>query len=143
MALPTGVTFVTNIKGAKGDTGSLAFATAETIDWTESPNVTMVGPESARGAHFEIPLPMPGPELLQVRDDAVAARDQAEVFSATTVELQDTGIAQAINTPGSDTQTQLNATIDGAVTPVRKRTQTAVRRENRGAITPFTLPAGF
>lgn len=111
MALPAGVTYVTNIKGDKGHTGSLAFATAETAPWTEGPGVEMVGPESSRGAHFRIPLPMPGPELIQVRDDAVAARDQAEVFSATTVELQDVAVAALIDTPGSETQTQLNATI--------------------------------
>lgn len=53
-------------------------------------------------------VPDISPEMQQLLDDTEAARDQAEVFSATTVELQDTAIAQAINTQGSETQTQLN-----------------------------------
>ena len=71
MALPAGVTQLGTFKGAKGDTGSLAFATAETIPWTEDPTVTMVGPAAARGAHFQIPLPLPGPETVN-NDEATA-----------------------------------------------------------------------
>lgn len=103
MALPAGVAFVTNIKGPKGPTGSLAFATAETAPWNEGPDVIMVGPEENRGAHFKIPLPMPGPELLAVRDEAVAARDQAEMFAAGTGELQDAAVATLLATDGYTT----------------------------------------
>jgi hypothetical protein len=69
MALPVGVTRLGSFKGGKGDTGSLAFATAEKVGWNEEPVVTMVGPESARGAHFEIPLPLPTPDTVN-NDDA-------------------------------------------------------------------------
>lgn len=69
MALPAGVTKLGSFKGAKGDTGTIAFATAETIPWTATPEVEMVGPESNRGAHFRIPLPLPGPETVN-NDDA-------------------------------------------------------------------------
>lgn len=115
MALPAGVTKITNIKGDKGLTGSLAFATAETIPWTETPTVEMVGPESNRGAHFGIPLPLPAPELYAVRDEAVEARDQAEVFAAATVELQDEAIEHVVGTEDSKTRTKLNATFVTAV----------------------------
>lgn len=58
--------------GEKGDTGSLAFATAEKVTWTENPTVSMIGPESARGAHFKIPIPIPTPEAVN-NDTATAA----------------------------------------------------------------------
>lgn len=48
-------------------------------------------------------------------DRAEDARDQAEVFAAGTVTLQDTAVAQLIDTPGSETQTQLKATIGGEI----------------------------
>lgn len=61
MPLPLGVKQLGTFQGGKGDTGSLAFATAETVPWTEPVSVQMVGPESARGAHFKIPMPLPSP----------------------------------------------------------------------------------
>lgn len=72
MALPAGVTKLGQFKGSKGDTGSLAFATAEKVGWNENPDVEMVGPESNRGAHFKIPIPLPTPEAVN-NDDATEA----------------------------------------------------------------------
>jgi len=72
MALPAGVQKLGEFKGAKGDTGSLAFATAETVPWSEGADVQMVGPQSARGAHFKIPMALPTPETVN-NDEATAA----------------------------------------------------------------------
>lgn len=79
MALPSGVTFVTNIKGdkgAKGDTGSLAFITAESVPADQPARVEMVGPESNRGAHLDIPRGLPGVNALPA-DGAVGTYIQA------------------------------------------------------------------
>lgn len=67
MTLPAGVTKLGSFKGAKGDkgnTGSIAFATAKKVSWTENPTVMMIGPESNRGAAFTIPMPLPSPETV-------------------------------------------------------------------------------
>lgn len=72
MALPAGVTQLGTFKGAKGDTGSLAFAEAELVPWDEGAQVDMIGPESARGARFKIPMPLPSPEAVN-NDDATEA----------------------------------------------------------------------
>lgn len=50
-------------------------------------------------------------DAVQAAIDAEGYRDEAEVFSATSVELQDAAVAALIDTPGSETQTQLNATF--------------------------------
>lgn len=74
MALPVGVTQLGAFKGAKGDkglTGSLAFATAETVPADQPASVEMVGPESNRGAHFEIPRGLPGVNAV-ANDEATA-----------------------------------------------------------------------
>ncbi|MEJ6554013.1 M14 family metallopeptidase [Microbacterium esteraromaticum] len=61
--LPVGVKKLGSFKGDKGnkgDTGSLAFATAESVPANEAATVEMVGPESNRGAHFKVPRGLPG-----------------------------------------------------------------------------------
>lgn len=72
MGLPFGLSPIAYIKGDKGNTGSLAFATAETVPWSQGASVDMVGPESARGAHFKIPMSLPTPETVN-NDEATAA----------------------------------------------------------------------
>ncbi len=67
MALPAGVVQLGAFKGRKGDkgeTGVLAFMTAEKVPWTEAPDVEMVGPEGMRGAHIKVPVPLPTPEAV-------------------------------------------------------------------------------
>lgn len=105
MALPAGVSLITNIKG---DTGTIDYGTAETVDWTQGPSVEMLGDPAHRGVHFKIPIPVPGPELLSMRDEtvtarngAVDARDQAEVFSATMQTLQDAAVESILADPDS------------------------------------------
>lgn len=72
MPLPAGRKAMFNFKGPRGATGSLAFATAEKVPWTAEPKITMVGPASNRGAHFELPIPLPTPEAVN-NDDATEA----------------------------------------------------------------------
>lgn len=50
-------------------------------------------------------------DAIQAAIDAEGYRDEAEAFAADTVELQDAAVAALIDTPGSATQTQLNATF--------------------------------
>lgn len=75
MALPAGVTRLGSFKGKdgdKGDTGSLAYADGELVGWNEGFDVTMVGPESNRGAYFKVPMPLPTPATVN-NDDATEA----------------------------------------------------------------------
>lgn len=94
MALPAGVKQMGTFQGGKGDTGSLAFATAEKVPWTAEPKVTMVGPESNRGAHFELPLPLPGPETVS-NDDA----NEALLLNPTKTQAAVVGLIGGATTP--------------------------------------------
>lgn len=103
MALPAGVTKLGSFrggKGDKGDTGSLAYATAETIPAGESASVTMIGPESNRGAHFQVPRGLPGANAVE-NDAAVAeyvAGEDTQVHGALAAKL---GVLNA-RTAGAD-----------------------------------------
>lgn len=72
MALPAGLNAMGTLKGAKGDTGTISYATAETIPAGAAPSVEMVGTEAERGAHFKIPAGAPGVNAVE-NDTAVAA----------------------------------------------------------------------
>lgn len=85
MALPAGVAQLGTFKGEKGDTGSLAFATAESVPAGDVAAVEMIGPESNRGAHFKIPRGLPG--VNAVANDAAMAALVGAVDSDTRLAL--------------------------------------------------------
>lgn len=87
MALPAGVARLGTFKGDKGDTGTIAFATAETVPADQPAEVEMVGPPENRGLHMKMPRGLPG-------FDAVPT---------------DEGIATLIAAADSQTSTALNA----------------------------------
>lgn len=63
MALPVGVARLGAFKGKdgdKGDTGTLAYAEAQTVPADQPATVEMIGPQSNRGAKFFIPRGLPG-----------------------------------------------------------------------------------
>lgn len=75
-----GVTHVANIKGAKGDkgnTGVLAYVTAETVPADQPASAAMVGPEDNRGAHIQVPRGLPGLNAVPT-DEAVSVMLGAE-----------------------------------------------------------------
>lgn len=60
MALPVDLEAMGSFKGPQGNTGTLAFATAESVPANANAEVEMVGPEENRGAHFKMPRGLPG-----------------------------------------------------------------------------------
>lgn len=72
MALPAGVIQLGTFQGAKGDTGTLAFATAQSVPADQDASVVMIGPQSDRGAHFKVPRGLPGLNAVPT-DEAIAA----------------------------------------------------------------------
>lgn len=72
MALPAGVTLVTNIKGDPGPAGTLDFVTVDTVPAGTPASVEMVSTATQKGAHFSIPEGLPGPDAVAT-DTAVAA----------------------------------------------------------------------
>lgn len=85
MTLPAGVTWVTNIKGVKGDTGTFAFFTAESIPADQEASAVMVGPPENRGVHVKVPRGLPGANA--VENDAAFATYVAAVDSDTRAAL--------------------------------------------------------
>ncbi len=87
MALPAGVTQLGTFKGAKGDkglTGTLAYATVETVPADQPASVEMIGPENNRGAHFRVSRGLPGPGAIE-NDEAIATyigADDSETATA-------------------------------------------------------------
>lgn len=84
MALPPGVTYVTNIRGSagadgapgergpKGETGTISHADVELLPAGSPASVSMVGPLSDRGVLFRLPAGMPGADAVPAME-AVAA----------------------------------------------------------------------
>ena len=94
MALPVGVTLVTNIKGPKGDTGTIDFATADTLPAGSPATVQMVTAGGQTGLHLGIPQGVGGM-------DSVPA---------------DVGVANYLSTPGTETrEAALDAFVNGLV----------------------------
>jgi len=94
MALPADVKQLGTFQGAKGDkglTGTIAYATAETIPADQPADAEMIGPESNRGAHFQIPRGLPGVNAL--------ANDEA---TATYISAEDSDTAAALRAAYSD-----------------------------------------
>ena len=86
MGLPIGGRGLGRAKGNKGDTGTIAYATAETVPSDQPASVEMVGPASNRGAHFKVPR---GLSALTSSDDAALAAIVAAAETATGQALRD------------------------------------------------------
>ncbi|MEJ1087067.1 hypothetical protein WDU99_01905 [Microbacterium sp. Mu-80] len=88
MVLPVGVAKLGTFQGDKGNTGTIAYATAESIPFDQQATAEMVGPESNRGAHFRVPRGEPGlPGGNAIENDAAVAAYVATPTSATHQQL--------------------------------------------------------
>lgn len=136
MALPAGVTRLGTFKGDKGetgDTGTLAFATAESVPAGDSAAVEMLGPVSNRGAHFKIPRGLPGVNAVPA-DEAVAQYLDA-TDSATGIAFRDMlrEISQSVNA------SQFGAIGDGVVDDTAALNAAIVATPDGGRL---IIPAG-
>lgn len=95
---------------AAENSGNLASATVTTLAPGATATVELSGPLNARVAAFGIPAGLDGSNVLPT----------------------DTAIAQAISTPGSATQTQLNATFGGIIPTFPTITEAEVALGNGG-----------
>lgn len=118
--LPAGVTPVTNIKGddgERGPTGTLAYATAESVAAGDPVEVQMVGPEDDRGAHFKIPRGLPGVNAVE----------------------NDAAVSTYITVPESDTRKQLNVALLAENAVAFKGKKLWVCTDSFGTTAPYSL----
>lgn len=122
MALPAGVTLVTNIKGDTGPAGTFADVTATEVAAGSDITPTITGPEDARVLHLRIPAGLPGPGGVPA-DEAVAAYlasatsdTRAAVYALLGwVPLASVAAAEAAQVDASVTALALSGFSDGGV----------------------------
>lgn len=98
MALPAGVAKLGSFqggKGDKGDTGTIAYATAETVPADQPADVVMVGSSANRGAAFKIPRGLPGVNAIPT----------------------DEAMATYLGAPDTASGSVVSSKIDGAISP--------------------------
>lgn len=103
MVLPAGVTWVANIKGDRGLTGTFAGVTVESIAAGAPAEASTSGPEDAKVLHLKIPRGLPGVNAVPA-DEAVAAfiagldTDTRDAFNTATgwVSVPSAAVAQAV-----------------------------------------------
>ena len=116
MALPLWASWLANLRGTKGDTGTITDAEVVMIPAGAEPSVVMSGPESARKATFFIPRGLPG--VNAVPADAAVADYATGSGTATNTALRSFLLPRgevdgAVADHAADTESDLYAALIG------------------------------